>query len=67
MKIQVIKDGQGREIKPTKLAEYLAAGWSQPGQEKVEEVSIMAVLKPAAVAKAAVNQEPGNKTNKGVI
>jgi len=59
MKLDVTKDGYTRAIKPTKLQEYLDAGWQQSGSEQAEGVTI---LKPPARVKAAVKDAEDNNT-----
>jgi hypothetical protein len=54
MKLHVTKNSVQREIKPSKLQEYLAAGWQQSAQEQVEDVTH---LRPPARVKSAVKPD----------
>lgn len=57
MKIQVQLDDQVRSIKPSRLEEYLAAGWQPQQQEQADGVTR---LKPPARVKAAVKEASDN-------
>ena len=48
---KVYKDGQERDIKPSKLAGYLEAGWKQSAQDLVKDTTSS---KPTVKASAAV-------------
>ena len=37
-KVEVIKNGEARLVKASRLKEYLNAGWQQPGSNEGEEV-----------------------------
>jgi hypothetical protein len=63
MKIDVAKDGYTRAIKPSKLQNYLDAGWKQSSSEPAEEIK--AILKPPAKVKAATNAEDNTIDTQG--
>lgn len=55
--MKVYKPNLVRDIDPSKLQEYLAAGWSQSTQEQAEDVIN---LKPPARVKSAVKDDEDN-------
>ena len=63
MKIDVTKDGYTRAIKPSKLQNYLDAGWQQSVSEPAEEIK--ATLKPPAKVKAAAIAEDNTIDTQG--
>lgn len=62
MKIDVIKDGHIRAIKPSKLQNYLDDGWKQLDSKTVEE---KIVLRPPAQVKAAVKSAEDDAIEQG--
>ena len=63
MKIDMIKDGHIRSVKPSKLQGYLDSGWRQLDSGLAEEVT--ATLKPPAKVKAAATAEDNTIEIKG--
>lgn len=55
--MKVIRDQLERDVPENKLAEYLAAGWTQPGKNKA--------TKPAETAPEAATEDLGNDISKG--
>ena len=51
VKVSVIKNGEARLVKASRLKEYLDAGWQQPGPVAGEEV--IRLKPPAKKSKAA--------------
>lgn len=60
VKVQVIKNGEARLVKASRLKEYLDAGWNKPGPIEGEEV--IRLKPPAKSSRAAVKlaQEDDN-------
>jgi hypothetical protein len=64
-KVSVVKNGEVRLVKSSRLKEYLDAGWRQSNLNQGEEV--IRLKPPARISKAAVKlaEENDNKNNQG--
>lgn len=64
-KVTVVKNGEVRLVKASRLKEYLDAGWNKPGSNEGEEV--IRLKPPARSSRAAVKlaQEEANDNIQG--
>jgi len=64
-KVSVVKNGEARLVKSSRLKEYLDAGWKKPDSNQGEEV--IRLKPPARSSRAAVKpaEEDDNDNNQG--